>query len=75
MIIIQNSYFNETLKLANLGDPEAQNQIGLLYQLGIGFEQSTSEALIWFPKSAEQGHAGSQYIFGCLYLDKTELVD
>ena len=51
------------------GDAEAQNLLGLTYSTGRwGFPQSDVEAVKWFRKAAEQGHAdGRRNLAICLY--------
>ena len=43
--------------LAEGGLPEAQLNLGLLYEKGQGVPQDYAEALIWYRKAAEQGNA------------------
>lgn len=57
----------ETFRLATLGDPDAQCDIGLCYATGDGLETDEYEATEWFHKAAEQGHAGAQYLLGVSY--------
>ena len=40
---------------ADAGLPEAQYQMGLIYELGLGVLKSISEAQRWFSLAAEQG--------------------
>ena len=50
------------------GDAEAQLHLALMYACGFGgMEQSTTEALIWFRRSAEQGFAHAQSALGNAY--------
>ncbi len=51
------------------GEAAAQFALGTLYVNGEGVEQDFDEALLWFEKAAEQGHAGGQYNLG-LILDQ-----
>ena len=44
---------------------------GLKYRYGKGVAQDPSEAIKRYRKSADQGHAGSQYVIGGMY-DKGE---
>lgn len=57
----------EVLKRAQAGDPNAQNELGLLYSEGRGLPQNFHEAKDWFKKAADQGHAGAQVNLGTLY--------
>lgn len=58
---------SEVLKHAQSGDPNAQNELGLLYSEGRGLPQNYHEAKDWFKKAADQGHAGAQVNLGTLY--------
>lgn len=46
----------ETMSEAELGDAEAQNNLGLAYEKGQGIKQDYKEAVSWFTKSADQGN-------------------
>ena len=52
---------------AELGDAEAQYQMGGLYRLGNGVEQDYAEAEEWYRRAAEQDHVEAQYWLGRLY--------
>jgi len=54
-------------KLAEAGNMDAQNQLGLLYYDGRGVPQNFKQASVWFRKAAEQGHVGAQVNLGTLY--------
>ena len=58
---------SEVLKQAQAGDPNAQNELGILYSEGRGLPQNYLEAKDWFKKAADQGHAGAQVNLGTLY--------
>ena len=47
---------------------EAQFNLGLCYEKGRGVEKDTREAVKWFRKSAEQGHADAQLALGYCYV-------
>ncbi|WP_333609211.1 SUMF1/EgtB/PvdO family nonheme iron enzyme, partial [Arsukibacterium sp.] len=49
----------EYRKLAEQGDANAQYKIGMLYDQREGY-RAQQDAVIWFYKAAEQGHAGAQ---------------
>lgn len=59
--------FNEFLVLAEAGNTEAQNKIGMMYQRGIGIPQDPAEALKWYHKAAEDGHIFAQFNLGSMY--------
>ena len=42
---------------AEAGDAEAQKNLGVMYAIGEGMPQDDAEAVAWFRKAAEQGHA------------------
>jgi TPR repeat protein len=48
-------------KLAQDGDPEAQNLLGVLYDNGQGVAQDYQSARAWFEKAAARGHASAQF--------------
>jgi TPR repeat protein len=52
---------------AEQGEPEAQLQLGLLYEQGTGVERDPEEALRWFTLAAEQGNAAAQANLGDLF--------
>jgi len=53
--------------LADTGDAAAQNRLGLIYQNGEGVSQDDAEAIRWYLKAAEQGHADAQNNLGLMY--------
>ena len=46
---------------------EAQYSIGVKYDTGEGVPQDDAEAVIWYRRAAEQGHACAQYSLGRMY--------
>jgi len=42
-------------------DIEAQYNLALYYQYGIGTEKNLEKALYWYQKAAESGHITAQY--------------
>lgn len=56
---------------AELGQPEAQFNLGVLCREGVGVKKSDSLALLWFRRSAEQGFVDAQYTLGQSYLKGT----
>jgi hypothetical protein len=53
---------------ANQGDAEAQNELGLLYNLPFGCGmQDVAQAAFWYRKAADQGHPEAQYSLEHLY--------
>ncbi len=53
--------------LAKQGDAAAQNNLGVMYKMGLGVPQDYAEAVRWWRKAAEQGHANAQYNLGLMY--------
>ena len=53
--------------LAEQGDAAAQNNLGLMYEKGLGVTQDFIEAMKWYRKAAEQGDADAQYNLGVMY--------
>ena len=53
--------------LAEKGLPEAQFNLGLMYDNGQGVSQDYAEAVKWYRKAAEQGNAKAQYNLGAMY--------
>jgi TPR repeat protein len=51
-------------KMAEKGDAEAQCDFGWLCEQGKGVRTNREEAVKWYQKSAEQGHARGQFHFG-----------
>ena len=54
-------------KAADLGDPIAQYNLGVMYRSGQGVPQNSSEAARWYQKAAEQGDPDAQKNLGDLY--------
>ncbi|MBI4345946.1 MAG: CHAT domain-containing protein [Elusimicrobia bacterium] len=55
------------LKLAQLGDADAQADLARRYRAGDGVEKDEKAALEWLRKAALQGHPASQYNLGLAY--------
>jgi TPR repeat protein len=53
---------------ADQGDPEAQFELGTLYDSGVNVEQNSAEAVRWYLKAAEQGNALAEVNLGSMYL-------
>jgi TonB family protein len=58
------SLFHEA---AELGDPEAVNQVGWMYQNGLGVTRDYAEAMTWFRKAAQAGNGDGMNNIGWLY--------
>lgn len=59
--------FSEWLPLAELGDVEAQFNLGVMYDEGAGVEQDLAAAAGWYRKAAEQGFVDAQTNLGVMY--------
>ncbi len=53
--------------LGNRGDDLVQFILGTMYETGDGFPQDSVQAVFWYRKSADQGHAGAQASLGLMY--------
>ena len=54
-------------ELANQGDARAMNNVGLMYERGLGVTQSYVEAMNFYRKAADAGLPEAQYNLGTLY--------
>ena len=59
--------FEQTKQLAEQGDADAQNRLGLMYANGTGVEKDYSEVVRWWTKAAEQGNVNAQFNLGIIY--------
>jgi uncharacterized protein len=53
--------------LAQSGHRDAQFNLGLLYEHGLGVARDDAEALRWYRRAAEAGDAAAQYNVGLFY--------
>jgi len=53
--------------LAEQGDADAQFNLGVMYDMGLGVPQDYQEAVRWYRRAAEQGNAGAQNNLGFMY--------
>ena len=53
--------------LAELGNEDAQCQLGVCYKFGLGVEEDEVQAATWYGKAAESGNADAQCILGNCY--------
>lgn len=49
------------------GNKEAQFQVGVMLERGIGMDMNQSQAAKWYEKAAIQGHIDAQYNVGIMY--------
>ena len=59
--------YKKFLAAAKEGYADAQFNLGVMYEQGIGTTKNEKEAVIWYNKAAEQGNAGAQFNLGVLY--------
>jgi TPR repeat protein len=59
--------FEEWLPLAELGDVEAQYNLGVMYDEGTAPEPGLGKAAEWYRKAAEQGFVDAQANLGMMY--------
>lgn len=52
--------FFHWLPVAEFGEPEAQFNLGLMYQTGRGVDANARRSIWWFERAARQGHAEAQ---------------
>jgi TPR repeat protein len=50
--------------LADNGDANAQNYLGILYYLGLGTKRNYKKSLEWYERAARSGHADAQRNYG-----------
>ena len=68
---LQKQDYPEALRilrpLAERGDAKAQNNLGKMFEQGLGVAKDDTEAMNWYRKSAEQGLAEAQYNLGLMF--------
>lgn len=64
-----NTAFNIFKILAEKGNPEAQANLGLMYELGRGVDIDYNEAFKWYLSAAKQGIAWAQTNLGLAYIN------
>ena len=65
--------FRRTLQAAERGNVKAQNNLGVMYEKGLGVHQDYTQAMKWYRKAAEQGAAAAQYNLGLLYANDSSI--
>jgi TPR repeat protein len=61
--------YEEWLPLAELGDAEAQFNLGVMYDEGAGIDQDLVAAASWYRKAADQGFMDAQTNLGMMYYE------
>jgi hypothetical protein len=64
---VETASFEQLTQMANSGDSDAQNALGLRYAQGDGVKLDEHEAVRWFIKAAEQGNVAAQSKLGAFY--------
>ena len=64
---IEAATFDQLRQMAEKGNAEAQNALGLRYAQGDGVKLNEREAVRWFSKAAEQGNVAAQSKLGAFY--------
>jgi putative methionine-R-sulfoxide reductase with GAF domain len=64
---IETATLDQLRQRANLGDPVAENALGLRYASGEGVNQDDKEAAVWFTKAAEKGNVKAQVALSTRY--------
>lgn len=59
--------YDEWRPLAELGDAEAQYNLGVMYDEGAGVDHDLARAAAWYRKAAEQGFLDAQTNLGLMY--------
>lgn len=55
------------LPLAEKDDADAQYNLGILYQRGLGVEKNPKTAFIWYKRASSNGHTDAMYNLGIMY--------
>jgi len=66
-IFAQSPDFKETKAQAEAGDAEAQFNLALMYDVGIGVPQNYAESGKWYRQAAERGVPEAQFALGTRY--------
>lgn len=61
------SALNVWMSAAERGDADAQNNVGEIFERGLGDEPNYEAAAIWYQQAADQGHSAALLNLGTLY--------
>lgn len=67
LAISNGDLFWNTYTAALRGEKEAQFEVGVMFERGIGIDLNQSQAAKWYEKAAIQGHIDAQYNIGIMY--------
>jgi uncharacterized protein len=59
--VLEGLPFAKKLKLAKVGDDEAQYAVGYSYESGVDVKADRTEAAVWYRKAARQGHLDAMF--------------
>jgi TPR repeat protein len=65
--VLETATLEQLKHMAESGDAEAQNALGLRYATGDGLKLDEREAVRWFTRAAEQGNVPAQSKLGSIY--------
>lgn len=65
--VLETATFAQLRQMAEKGDPDAQNALGLRYATGEGIKLDEVQAVHWFKEAAEQGNVLAQSKLGSFY--------
>jgi TonB family protein len=65
---LNQAQFDSTKRLADAGDPVAQNRLGAWYEHGTYVKADFSQAAVWYRLAAQSGNAIAQNNLGVLYV-------
>ena len=67
--VLSDEDFLKTLKDAELGDPISQNNVGHMYNNGIGTEKNIQKAFEWYVKASDQNQVNAMTSKASFYLN------
>ena len=73
--VYDKALFEETLRYAEQGNPEAQYLVGMMYNNGMGVRQDPRIALEWFRKATALGDPLGAFKLGCYYGGQFRVVE
>jgi uncharacterized protein len=63
----KNAGANALFAAAERGEPQAQTQVGFMYETGRGLPQDLMAAVYWYRRAAEQGYPRAMHQLGLMY--------
>jgi TPR repeat protein len=74
LLYCEVTFSNALLKEAKAGNAEAQYNLGLCYEKGLGVKTDMDEAVKWYQMAANQGLAPAQYVLGRYFISGKKAV-